>query len=498
MTQTVPKILIVDDEPLFLKTTGELLRKDGYECVCVADARAALDALGQYRFDLVLSDLNMPGNLRLEFLRDQRASWPDVPLIVITGVPSLPTAVESLRLGIADYLLKPVSYRDLLSSIRRVLGNRPEPQPRPSRDDDQRPDLARRFPEIVGVSPRMLEVFDLIDRVARTDTNILITGESGTGKEIVARTIHQHSRRASNGFCIIDCTAIPETLFESILFGHARGAFTSAVRDEAGLLKQSDRGTAFFDEVGELPIMLQAKLLRVVQEQSFTPVGKSDPVQVDTRFICATNRDLEFEVNAGRFRRDLFYRLAVLHIELPPLRERGEDVVLLAQHFLDQLRRDHPRIAAFSGQVLDCIRRYQWPGNVRELRNVVERAMALTRGTEIQVCDLPPALRPNGLEHVAGHGDLGNESGQAPRDPSNPQRFLPGSSAPVPLLPGLGDAAPASRSETLDEAQRQYLVSLLTHHAGNVSKSAQQANMSRQGLHRLLKKYGISAAPFRR
>jgi DNA-binding NtrC family response regulator len=463
MVQTKPKILVADDEPLFLQTTGELLRKDGFDCVCVSDARAALEALARQRFDLVLSDLNMPGNASLEFLRDGRANWPDVPLIVITGVPSLPTAVESLRLGITDYLLKPVSYRDLLSSIRRALGSRPEPQPQPRHDQDQRRALATRFPEIVGDSPPMLEVFDLIDRVARTDTNILITGESGTGKEIVARTIHQHSRRASGGFCVIDCTAIPETLFESILFGHARGAFTSAVRDEEGLLRQSDRGTAFFDEVGELATVLQAKLLRVVQDQSFTPVGKTEAVQIDTRFICATNRELEFDVNSGRFRRDLFYRLAVLHIQLPPLRQRGEDVVLLAQHFLDAFRQHQPNATGYSAEVLDCFRRYHWPGNVRELANVVERAIALAAQPRIRISDLPPALRPDSLRQASP---------------------CPGSE-------------PASRSATLEETERHYLIDLLQRCEGNVSESAKQAGMSRQGFHKLLKKHGISAAPYR-
>jgi DNA-binding NtrC family response regulator len=247
----------------------------------------------------------------------------------------------------------------------------------------------------------MLEVFDLIDRVARTDTNILITGESGTGKEVVARAIHRHSRRASSGFCIIDCTAIPDTLFESILFGHARGAFTSAIRDEPGLLMQCDRGTAFFDEVGELPIILQAKLLRVVQDQSFTPVGKSEPVQVDTRFICATNRDLEFEVNAGRFRRDLFYRLAVLHIELPPLRERGEDIDLLAKHFLGELNRGAGTSKTFAPAVLDRMRRYQWPGNVRELSNAVQRAYIMADGEVIQQAGL--AREPAAVPEVEGN-----------------------------------------------------------------------------------------------
>jgi DNA-binding NtrC family response regulator len=463
MAPSKPKILIADDEPLFLQTTGELLRKDGFDCLCVASARTALEALSREPFDLVLSDLNMPGNASLEFLRDGRKHWPDVPLIVITGVPSLPTAVESLRLGIADYLLKPVSYRDLLSSIRRALGNRLVPPPGPPRDDGQRQGGGRHFPEIVGNSPPMLEVYDLIDRVARTDTNVLITGESGTGKEIVARTIHQHSRRAAGGFCVIDCTAIPEPLFESILFGHARGAFTSAIRDEAGLLRQCDGGTAFFDEVGELPTILQAKLLRVVQDQSFIPVGNTAPVQIDTRFICATNRQLEFEVHAGRFRRDLFYRLAVLHIELPPLQQRGDDVVLLAQHFLSRFHQCQPHIEGFSEAVLSCFRRYHWPGNVRELGNVVERALALASQSEIQIGDLPSALRPDALEQIL-------------------PRF---------------ETDMVSRSETLDETEQHYLISLLTRYKGNVSGAARQAGMSRQGFHKLLKKHGIAASQYR-
>lgn len=459
-----PKILIADDEPLFLKTTGELLTKAGYECVCVADAPAALDALSRQRFDLVLSDLNMPGNMQLELLREGRAQWPEVPLIVITGVPSLPTAIESLRLGIADYLLKPVSYRDLLSSIRRTLETRPERPSREPRSEDQRRALARCFPEIVGDSQRMLELFDIIERVARTDTNILITGESGTGKEIVARTIHRHSRRAGRPFQVIDCTTIPENLFESVLFGHAQGAFTGAIRDEPGLLLQVNGGTAFFDEIGELSLWLQAKLLRVVQDQTFTPVGKHEAVQLDARFICATNRDLEVDVNAGRFRRDLFYRLAVLHIELPPLRQRGEDVLRLAEHFLAELRDTNPQVSAFSTEVANCFRRYRWPGNIRELRNVVERALALARRPWIDTSDLPAALQPEALTRPAAKS---------------------------------ADLGPESRGQALDEAERNYLISLLTRNRGNVSHSAQQAGLSRQGLHRLLNKHGIRAGDFR-
>jgi DNA-binding NtrC family response regulator len=375
------RILIADDEPLFLKTTGELLTKAGYECRCVADAPAALALLARERFDLILSDLNMPGNLRLELLCEGRSKWPDVPLIVITGVPSLPTAIESLRLGIADYLLKPVSYRDLLSAIRRTLGDPGEPSLGSPPDGGLPREPASRFPEIVGDCAQLREVGEVIERISRIDTNLLITGESGTGKEIVARTIHRHSRRAARRFQVIDCTTIPESLFESVLFGHAQGSFTGALRDEPGLLRQVDGGTAFFDEIGELPLSLQAKLLRVVQDQTFTPVGKHDAVRLDVRFICATNRDLEFEVNAGRFRRDLFYRLAVLHLELPPLRDRGEDVQLLADHFLTVLRATNPRVSALADEVRTCFRRYPWPGNIRELRNVIERALALARTT---------------------------------------------------------------------------------------------------------------------
>lgn len=469
MTTPPARILIADDEPLFLKTTGELLTKAGYECRCVADAPAALDVLARERVDLILSDLNMPGNLRLELIHEGRAKWPEVPLIVITGVPSLPTAIESLRLGIADYLLKPVSYRDLLSAIRRVLGPPgARPVDAPSEAAPQVPDAgqaapksAPRFPEIIGNCPPLREVGEVIERVAQIDTNILITGESGTGKEIVARTIHQHSRRAAQRFQVIDCTTIPENLFESVLFGHMQGAFTGAVRSEPGLLRQAEGGTAFFDEIGELPVPLQAKLLRVVQDQTFTPVGKHEEVRLDVRFICATNRDLELEVNAGRFRRDLFYRLAVLHLELPPLRDRGEDIQLLADHFLALLHATNPRVTGLSDEVRACLRRYAWPGNIRELRNVIERALALARSAQIERADLPPAL-----QHAARPA---------------------------------AEAAPAAAShgQALEVAEREYLLSLLQRHQGNVSRAARQAGLSRQGLHRLLNKHGIAAGNFR-
>lgn len=455
-------ILIADDEPLFLKTTAALLRKAGFRCTTAGNGEAALEALSREPVDLVLSDLNMPGNLKLELLREGRSKWPDVPVIVVTGAPSLPTAIESVRLGIADYLLKPVRYEDLLSAVRRALNQQAR---RPGKSGSSAVEVGRtRFPEIVGDSPPMQELFEIMERVAVTDANILITGESGCGKEVVAGAIHRHSRRSEHNFLVVDCTAIPETLFESILFGHVKGSFTGAVKDQEGLLSQAEGGTTFFDEIGELTAPLQAKLLRVIQEQTFTPVGRSASIEIDTRFICATNRDLELEVNAGRFRRDLFYRLAVIHIELPPLRERGDDVILLAMHFLNHLQTGEQRVTGFSEESLALIRNYAWPGNIRELRNAVERGMVMARGSEIRPEDLPAALRRT----------QGDESFRLPITASG-----------------------ASRADALDGAERDYLISLLTKNSGNVAESARQAGISRQGLHKLLKKHGVDARGYR-
>ncbi len=450
------RILIADDEPLYLRTTAALLRKQGYDCVCAPNGNAALDALSSEHFDLVLSDLNMPGNLKLELLKQGRSQWPDLPLIVITGAPSLPTAIESVRLGITDYLLKPVKLDDLLSSIRRALAHNNREKPQPAKPDSSS------YPEIIGESPAMQELFEIIARVAETDTNVLVTGESGTGKEAVARAIHRLSRRTEGPFQIIDCTAVPETLFESILFGHARGAFTGAVKEQDGLLSQADNGTAFFDEIGELPATLQSKLLRVIQEQTFIPVGKTAEVTVDTRFVCATNRDLELEVNAGRFRRDLYYRLAVLHIELPPLSARGDDVVLLAKHFLHLLEGGSVRIHGISDEAINLLRQHKWPGNIRELRNAIERAIAMARNDVIQPGDLPPQVQ----------------------NPSSDQTTLP-----VP--------SGTTHANILGGAEREYIASLLERNQGNVAQSAREAGLSRQGLHKLLKRHGLDANLYR-
>tara|TARA_R110002072_G_scaffold284006_1_gene447814 strand:+ start:31106 stop:32575 length:1470 start_codon:yes stop_codon:yes gene_type:complete len=488
MTQ---RILVADDEPLYLRTTCELLRKSGYEVLGVPDANLAMEALQKEDFDLVLSDLNMPGNLKLELLHDHNRLRKHVPIIVITGVPSLPTAIESIRLGIADYLMKPVKFEVLLHSVQRAIehaGQTTHAAEIPTRPASE---LQGLFPSLIGASRPMIELFEIIDRVAGTDTNILITGESGTGKEVVAKTIHDHSHRREGACQVIDCTAVPEALFESMLFGHKKGAFTGAVSDQPGLLKQCDGGTAFFDELGELPMPMQAKLLRAVQEQTFTPVGSHTPVQVNTRFICATNRDLQAEVKAGRFRQDLFYRLGVIHVELPPLRRREDDVLVLADHFLKQLTQGSSRVYGFSESALRWMKSYSWPGNIRELRNVIERSIALSKGNLIEASDLPENVGSDGVDEATS---------PAPPTQGNPQE----DSLPHPLcesnckLPSLVNiTSGTSRDEAMKAAEYQYLVALMQTHNGNVSEAARQADLSRQGLHKLLKTHEIRAADFR-
>lgn len=455
------RILIADDEPLYRETTADLLREEGYECVCVENADDAIHLLLEHSFDLILSDLNMPGNLKLELLKEGRTKYSHIPMIVVTGVPSVPTAIESVRLGIADYLLKPVKFEELLAAIQRALLHPGTP---PEREMEVESETERRgkFPEIIGDCPAILELLDIVKRVAASNTNVLITGESGTGKEVVASAIHNHSARRERAFQIVDCTAIPEALFESVLFGHVKGSFTGAIKDQPGLLRHCDGGTAFFDELGELPAASQSKLLRAVQEQTFTPVGESKPVKVDTRFVCATNRNLQAEVDAGRFRQDLFYRLAVIPIELPPLRHRGDDVVKLADHFLRQLRPSGSTVRGFSDEVISCFREYHWPGNIRELRNVIERTITLARGEKIEISDLPPQMR-----------------------------------FPVSISDDSSVLSEISRDEALDNADRAYLTVVLKKHNGVIASAARQAGLSRQGMNKLLKRHGIEADDFR-
>lgn len=446
------RILLADDEPLYLRTTAELLRRAGFECLTAVDAEGALSLLSAGGIDLMIVDLNMPGNLDLELLNIGRRDYPEVPMIVVTGAPSLHSAIDSVKLRISDYLLKPVKFEDLVASVRRALSHRGEAT------DSVSPNHSTL---LLGESTPIGEIHDLIRRVAMTDASVLITGESGTGKELAAQSLHRLSRRCQHRFATIDCTAIPESLFESVLFGHTKGSFTGATSDQPGLLKEADGGTIFLDEIGELSLPLQAKLLRVIQHSTFTPVGQTRPMTINVRFVAATNRDLEEEVRRERFRRDLFYRLAVVPISLPPLRDRGNDVMLLAHHFLRQLSIGAaPHLLEFSPEATACLQSYAWPGNVRELRNVIERAVVLARGRVIELSDLPTGL-------------------VSPEQPA-----------------GYGEGA-TSRGRALSQADRTYIEELLRDSGGNVSRAAAVAGLTRQGLYKLLQKHGLAPARFR-
>lgn len=338
---------------------------------------------------------------------------------------------------------------------------------------------------MVGNSPPMQQLFEVIERLKQSDSNILITGESGTGKEEVAQSIHRSSERRSGLFQIIDCTAIPETLFESTLFGHKKGAFTGASHDQVGLLSRCHGGTAFLDELGELPLPMQAKLLRAVQQQTFTPLGSNVVESIDTRFICATNRDLQLEVREGRFRQDLFYRLAVIHIHVPALRERGDDILLLAEYFLQRLQQDRVRVHGFDCDARELLVRYPWPGNIRELQNVIERSLVLAKGATITAEELPSISDTATVYEAASPRSKPSTPACLPTMESNERLATAGESA-------------LSRDDAVRIAERDYLLELLESLKGNVSEAARQAGLSRQGMHKLLRAHEIDASSFRR
>lgn len=462
-------ILLADDEPLFLQSTAQLLRRAGYECRTASEATTALQILAEGDVDLAIVDLNMPGNLDLQLLNEGRRRHPEIPMLVVTGAPSLNSAIDSVRLHIFDYLLKPIRFEEILAGVRRALAERSLKTNRTPAGEVATGDpavAAEGLVELLGTSPEIDDVMRIVQRVAPLDVNVLILGESGTGKELVAHALHHSSRRRGQPFVTIDCTAIPELLFESMLFGHVKGAFTSADRDQPGLLKDAAGGTVFLDEIGELPPGSQAKLLRLIQHRTFTPVGQHRPLSLDVRFVAATNRDLEAQVAAGQFRADLFYRLAVVPLELPPLRDRGNDIVLLAEHFLrDFQSRSQAAAAAFSEEAKQALLRYGWPGNVRELRNVVERSAAMSQARVIEISDLPKAIQTS-------------------------TGTIAGSDIP-------GDGPASSRLNALSQADQAYLLNLLKANGGNVSQAAAAAGISRQAIYKLMRKHGITPDGFR-
>jgi two-component system response regulator PilR (NtrC family) len=384
------RILVVDDELSMREFISILLEREGYEVVTAADAATALERLAASTIDLVISDVQMPGLNGLELLARIRESSPETAVLLITAYSTAEQAVEAMKLGAYDYLAKPFKVEEIKVLVRNALEKR----------DLQRENVMLRekakvcggFGNLIGASPRMRELFTLLSKVADSASTVLILGESGTGKELAARAVHDNSPRKSKPFVAVNCGAIPETLIESELFGHAKGAFTGAVGERAGLFEQAQGGTLFLDEIGELPLAMQTRLLRVLQEREVRRVGGSGTKKVDVRVLAASNRDLAEQVKEGSFREDLFYRINVVQVTMPPLRERIEDIPLLIGH----LAAKHGAMAAGSSiitsEALKCLMNYQFPGNVRELENIVERSLVLSRD-KVTLESLPMQVR---------------------------------------------------------------------------------------------------------
>jgi DNA-binding NtrC family response regulator len=457
-----PHILIVDpDANARRQYESALSGLDSPELAVVASADAALERLRANQVDLLIAEVGSDG-LGLDLLREARQVDPELPMIVVTAAPHLDSATASLRLGAGDYLARPLDPKTLAASAARLLGGRRlEAEYELLRRQVERP---YRFDDMIGGCPAMHKVFDMIAQVAQSDVDVLVVGETGTGKELVARSIHRRSSRAAGPFVPVDCGAIPESLLESEFFGHEKGAFTGADSRRIGLLEFADRGTFFLDELGELPMLLQAKLLRTLQERKIRRVGGREEIDVDVRIVAATARNLDDMIAKGQFRQDLYYRINVVRIDLPPLRQRGDDIGLLAEYMVLRYGREMGRsLKGLSPEAYQVLAQYRWPGNVRELQNVIRRGIALAKGSTIELDDLPDEI-------VAAAGE-GVSSGNV----------------------GYFDL----RDQRLAQFESQYLQELLARHHGDVRAAAIEAKLPRGTLYRLMKKHGLGGASFR-
>lgn len=459
------KLLIVDDEPELLKSCVRLLQKSGANIFTASDGREALQIMAAERPGVVLTDLRMPGMDGMELISRCLALDKDTLVILITAYGNVETAVQAVKNGAFDFIMKPFSADYLRISVDRALHQRS--LLRQNRDLQGQLSRQYSFSRIIGKSPVMQKVFEFSRKIAATDSSILITGESGTGKELLARAIHLHSQRADKPFVPIDCASLPENLMESELFGHEKGAFTGALTYKQGLLESADGGTVFLDELGEIPLNLQAKLLRVLQERTFRRIGGTKERCVDIRILAATNRDLQELVQTRAFRQDLYYRLNVIRVELPPLRERTGDVLLLAKAFINELGRSRG-ILGFSPQVEQLLERYSWPGNVRQLRNTIEWSVTIAAGKLVQVEDLPPEITDAVLESDLTWG-------------------LP-SAANIP--PDYEDLSfSRAKQQAINVFEHDYLTHLMAKSSNQMGKAALKAGIDRKTLYRLLKKH---------
>jgi DNA-binding NtrC family response regulator len=390
------KILVVDDEEIIRESLSFVLKKEGYLVEEAENGQVAYNKIVADSFDVVITDLEMPGMKGIQLVEEIQKLNIQTSIIIITAYGSLDTAISALRNGASDYILKPIEFDEILIKINRLLEIKDILlENRILKKEIQR---TYDYENIVGKSSLIKNVYDMIDTVAETDSTVLITGKSGTGKELVARALHFKSRRKNKAFIPVNCGAISENLIESELFGHKRGAFTGAISDKEGFFKAADGGTLFLDEVSELPLNLQVKFLRVLQEREFTPVGSTAPISVSIRFIASTNRDLKQEIKNSKFREDLFYRLNVIEINLPSIKEREEDIPVLADHFLNKYRKEmNKNIKGIDSEAMRALIGYDWKGEVRELENVIERAVIFAKEDFITLKDLPQVFKPNDL-----------------------------------------------------------------------------------------------------
>jgi two-component system response regulator GlrR len=449
------RVLIVEDDEVFLRPLQRALELAEFEVLTAGSGEDALDLLKREDVDLVLTDQRLPGIDGVGLVRRLKAEHPETGVVVMTAYGTIGAAVEATRLGAEDYLVKPFEPDEILLVIRRALEFRElrDQSRRSLRRNQERFTLTN----VVARSPKMLEILRLLQEVARLETTVLIHGETGVGKELLARTLHFSGPRREKPFVAVNCAAIPEELFESELFGYRRGAFTGATEPRRGHFQLASGGTLLLDEVGEMPLALQSKLLRAIEEKKITPIGAERPVDIDVRFIATTNRDLQAAVERGDFRRDLFYRLSVLPIRVPPLRERMEDIPPLAEHFLaEAARRCKKPIRGFSPAALQALLRYPWPGNVRELENVVERAVIVAR--EETIADVAPFLAPAGTP------------------PPTVDLTLPFREA---------------KARVVEEFERAYLQGVLALHGGKVGAAARHADMDGKNLWEKMVRYGL-------
>ncbi len=390
-------VLVIDDNDTIREGLAHTIRKMGNEVITAASGHAGIAAFKAKKADFVITDLKMEGGTGVEVLRTISATDPDVPIMIVTGFGTVETAVEAMKLGAFDFLTKPIQPEVVRLKVERALELSAARRGRKKADamsDYLKAEAEGRFPELVGQGEKMAGVRRTVEKIANSDTTVFVAGESGTGKELVARAIHRLSKRANGPFIKVNCGALTETLLESELFGHEKGAFTGAIKQKLGRFELADQGTLFLDEVGDVPPAMQVKLLRALQEQEFERVGGEHTIKVDVRVVSATNKDLEQEVATGRFRQDLFFRLHVLPVKLPPLRERREDIPLLCTHFVAKLGpKTNARVRAVGDAALGRIMAYHWPGNVRELENAIEQSLVFAEGEEIQPSALPQFLQ---------------------------------------------------------------------------------------------------------